>query len=303
MKTPSPFPENKDASILIVGASGYIGRSLYEGLSPPFHVYGTYCSAPLRGGIYFDLTASDPESLPLRDVKYAVLLAAKPKIDYCKLNPEQSAKVNVEGTANLLACLRRRGVFPIFLSSDAVYPGTAGGYDESCPGPALNCYGRQKRSIEDYILENFRDYCILRISKTVGYVPGRPDLLETLCQGLVAGEELKLLEDQKFQVLSLDDLKAAIRFVVENKVVGLFNVASPETTDRIEIASHLASLMKVESVKLKKVKMEDLGFADRRAENSSMKIDKFLALAPFKFQGVREILRNFLMNRGAPIKG
>ena len=296
MKTPSI--KNNGASVIIAGISGYIGQFLYEGLSPKFKVHGTYCNSPVAGGIHYDLTSSDPETLSLAKIKYAILLAAKTKIDYCKLNPEQSRKVNVDGLIRLLTSLRKHHVFPIFLSSDAVYPGITGNYDESCPGPAVNDYGVQKRLVEDHIREHFDKYCILRIPKTVGYLAGKPDLLETLYQGLAKGEELHLLEDQRFQLLSLDDLQATIEFVMNHETTGIFNTAAPEATNRIEIAHHLASLMKVSTHNIKKVRMRDFRFADKRAENSAMRIDKFLRLTDFKFQGPREITRIFLLKHG-----
>ena len=54
----------------------------------------------------------------------------------------------------------------IFFSTEFIYDGKKGNYNEKdIPNP-INLYGNQKLIIENFIIENTNNYSILRISKT-----------------------------------------------------------------------------------------------------------------------------------------
>ena len=281
-------------SFLIIGASGYMGRHLYEQLSKKYSVRGTYANNPFPGGIYFDLTKSNPQKLPLTNVKYAVIFSAISKIDFCKSQPELSHKINVEGIQKLLNELNQKGVTPIYASSDGVYPGFVGGYGEDCQEPAVHTYGEHRREVEHFIQSHFQRYCVLRFSKVVGYDNKKSDLLSEIFQKLIAGNVLKLVENQMFQVVSLSDMVAVIEKVAQKHMEGIFNIATPETVSRKELVRRMAGLMDIENPAIQEFPVSYFNFLDKRAINPSMKIDRFLSSSGFRFQSVDEILRDFL---------
>ena len=285
---------NSKLAFLIIGASGYMGHHLYNQLSKKHPVQGTYASNPFPGGIYFDLINSNPKTLPLAKAEYAVIFSAVSKIDLCKSHPELSRKINVEGIQNLLIELKRCGVSPIYASSDGVYPGIDGNYEETRQEPAVHMYGEQKREVEYFIQKHFQKYCILRFSKVVGYDEKKSDLLSDLYDKLITGSVLKLVRGQKFQVVSLPDMVAVIEQVVKKNMTGVFNIATPETISRKDLAERLTNLLAIQNLEIQELPVSYFNFADKRAINSSMKINRFLDISGFKFKSVDNILSDFL---------
>jgi dTDP-4-dehydrorhamnose reductase len=263
-------------------------------LSKKYPVYGTFASNPFPDGIHFDLINSKPNILPFSKVRYAVIFSAVSKIDFCKSHPELSRKINIEGIKSLLLELRKWSVFPIYASSDGVYPGIDGDYLEACQEPAIHVYGEHKREIEVFIEKHFQEYCILRFSKVVGYDEKKSDLLSDLHEKLIAGRVLKLVQNQKFQVISLSDMVAVIEQVAQQELTGIYNIATPETVSRKELAVRLANLLEIKNLKIQELPVSYFNFVDKRATNPSMRIDRFCNASGFTFESVDEILSNFL---------
>jgi dTDP-4-dehydrorhamnose reductase len=281
-------------SFMIIGASGYMGLHLFKALSKKYSVKGTYASRPFPTGIQFDLVKSDPKTLPLSGINYAVILSGISKIDFCKTNPELSRKINVSGVQKLLHELKRRGIFPIYASSDGVYPGVKGNYVETSKGLPIHAYGEHRKEVEQFIVNNFKKYCILRFSKVVGFDEKKSDLLFDLYQNLIHGKVLKLIKNQKFQVVSLNDMVSVITTVAQKEITGLYNVANPEIFSRKELAERLAKRLGVIDYKIEEVLISYFNFSEKRATNSSMKIDRFIAATGLKFQSIDEVLNDFL---------
>ena len=156
---------SQNPSFIITGASGYMGLHLLKALSEKYSVKGTYANRPFPTGIQFDLMSSDPQTLPLSGVNYAVIFSAVSKIDFCKTNPELSRKINVSGVQKLLHELKRRRIFPIYASSDGVYPGIKGNYKESEPLLPKNNYSWSKLGGESSV-QMYKNSLILRVCMT-----------------------------------------------------------------------------------------------------------------------------------------
>lgn len=271
-----------------------MGHHLYEQLVKKHPVFGTFASSPFPGGLHFDLINSSPQNLPCSQVEYAVIFSAVSKIDFCKSHPELSRKINIKGVQNLLMELKEKGVFPIYASSDGVYPGIEGGYEEACDEAPTHVYGEHRREIEGFMQDHLEKFCILRFSKVVGYDDKQSDLLSDLHGKIIMGKALKLVKDQKFQVVCLSDMVAVIEQVARKNMTGVFNIATPETVSRKELATRLANLLMIENLDIEELPVNYFNFVDKRAVNPSMKIDRFLNATGFTFKSVDEILRDFL---------
>ena len=285
---------DKKTSFMVFGASGYMGFYLFKVLSEKYSVKGTYAKTPFTNGIHFDLKSSDPKALPLSGVNYAVIFSAISKIDFCKTHPQLSWEINVKGVQNLLRELKRRKIFPIYASSDGVYPGINGNYLETFKGSPVHTYGKHRLEVEKFILSNFKKYCILRFSKVVGFDNKKSDLLSDLYKNLTHGKLLKLIINQKFQVISLKDMVSVIKKVMLKNLMGIYNVASPEVVSRKYLAEHMAKRLDVVNFNIEEVPISYFNFPEKRAKIPSMNIDRFIKTTGFKFQSTGEILNDFL---------
>lgn len=235
--------------------------------------------------------------IPGQGIEYGFLLAGNSKIDEVARDPESSWKMNVEGNRKVLSFFRRHSIFPVFFSTDHVYPGLAGNHGESCEGAAVNLYGQQKRRIEETIQEQFKEYCILRLPKVVGMTDVPGEMLMELHRGLTQRQEVKLIEFQVFQILSMQDLLGIVRHVLDQRLSGTFNAATPERVTRLTLLQRMARLANIAELRYRQLPQAEFGFADRRPQDSSMNVTKFLEATGFRFQSVDEILNQFLQER------
>jgi len=78
--------------------------------------------------------------------------------------------------------------------------------------------------------------------------------------------------------------------VIEKKLYGLYNIASPESFSRFELASMLKSQLKIESGKIIPCSIRDFNFLDIRPFNISLNTEKLIKDANFKFSQMKNCI-------------
>src|SRR3989338_1475492 len=134
-------------NVLITGASGLLGKKLYEGLSKTEEVAGTYFGN--RTSEHFHhLDVSDRNSVDafFEYVKPNVVIhtAALVNHDYCEENRSIARKINVDGTSNVVDACQKNKAKLVYLSSDYVFDGRHGPYTEVSFTSPVNFYGETK---------------------------------------------------------------------------------------------------------------------------------------------------------------
>lgn len=265
---------------IIIGASGFIGRRLfqkYREAAP--ETIGTRFS---RGGPDlkpFDICRPDLASLVPKDAEVrAVLIAsAKPNIGYCEQHKEEAYAVNVQGTLALIRQAAQLGLQPIFLSTDYVFEGTSGGYgDEASTCPTTE-YGRQKQAVENEIPQITDNYLILRLSKIYGTEKGDGTLLDEIAQALAAGKEVRAATDQIFCPTHVDDLVSAIMAIQSAGLRGTLNVCAPAGVSRYAVAAAIAQALGLPASRVAPVALHALPGMSGRPLNTSMTCQRLTA--------------------------
>lgn len=141
-------------TIIIVGASGYIGRPLFDKAKEKSTAYGT-ASKATDGLIGLQLDSPDDFDYELIKPSDTVLLAAAISApDICAREHERAWSVNVTGTSEFINRVMKRGGRVIFFSSDTVYGEISDEFDEASPCDPSGEYAEMKREIEKQFLDN-----------------------------------------------------------------------------------------------------------------------------------------------------
>lgn len=231
--------------LLIIGASGFIGRHLYQYCKQAgICAAGTYYQNKTDNEYIFfdmyrqsfaDLLERMPENFCLKEMT-VILCGANASIDSCKLNEKLSYILNVQRTKEILAELQQLKIKTVFLSSEAVFEGEKGLYtEEDIPNP-ITAYGRQKFEIENYILGNIKNALIFRISRAVGSCFGEKDIFNEFFQKICKNEKIICLKNQSFCLTEVDDISKAIVLAVSRDLQGLYHVSSDNYITRYELA-------------------------------------------------------------------
>ena len=150
---------------LIIGGSSNLGNHLVRSNLDKFDF--TYFKNKKKNGIFFDILG-DKNILPdLNKYQSVIILSAISSPNICQQNPDYSNKINVDATIDLIKFISEFNLKIIFFSTEFIYDGKKGNYDENdIPNP-INLYGQQKLKVENFILKNFKNFSILRIAKTL----------------------------------------------------------------------------------------------------------------------------------------
>ena len=279
---------------LIIGASGYVGKNILDHFARiGKKSIGTYYSSLKKDLIYFDLKNPRLDSLniDLRQISHAIICSARPKIKDCEKNNEETYEINVTGTKKLIEELFEKDILPVFLSSDRVFDGRKGNYEENDKTNPIYNYGRHKKNIEDFLIESGQKHIILRLSRVFGTDKTDNTLLTTLVNQLRGGKIVRCANDQKFSLTYIKDLTKIINEVLDRDFYGIYNIASTGSFSRFELAKLLREELRIDSGEIIPCSIRDFGFSDPLPSDLSMNNKKIKKVLEIKFSDINEYLK------------
>lgn len=226
---------------LIVGASGLVGLTLRR-------VF------PDAIGTYFRTATPDLEPLDITDApavdalvdrvrpRLILLPAAQPNVDRCETEPEESERVNVEGTRHVARAAARIGARLVYFSTDYVFDGREGPYAPDAPTAPIQTYGRHKLAAERVVQETVADHLIARICGVYGYQPDGKNFVMALTRLAKAGQRMRVPSDQWGTPTLADNLADAIHELALSDHRGIVHPVGPDCLPRIEFAELAAEV-------------------------------------------------------------
>lgn len=144
--------------VLVIGGSGFIGRYLVRRLgAAPHQVWATYRSRPPEpdGNSWRRVELSGADALQglfqQSRPEVVVHLAAMADVGACEREPEVAAAVNVDATSAIACLSRQHGARLVFVSTEYVFDGLSGFYDEDATPNPTTRYGRTKQDAEQAV--------------------------------------------------------------------------------------------------------------------------------------------------------
>jgi dTDP-4-dehydrorhamnose reductase len=211
--------------------------------------------------------------------------AALSKSPECQEKPELARLLNVEVTRHL-AELASENQF-VFFSSDLVFDGLKGYYNESDPVSPLTVYAETKVAAEDLVLANPR-HVVIRTSLNFGRSPtGDRGLDEQLCRAWARGDTTPLFVDEFRAPIPASVTARAIWELLQRNVAGIFHLAGSERISRFDIGQVLAAHRPELNPKIRAGSLKEYRGAPRPPD-TSLDCSKIQQLLSFKLPGFRE---------------
>lgn len=225
-------------TVLVTGASGYLGRRLVALLEGRAEVLARRIELTDPAAVASAVVGRAPD---------AVIHAAA-------LNPggpaERFESVNVGGSANVAAAVAQlgRACRLVHVSTDTVHDGRSGGapYADDAPPTPINEYGRTKAAAEAAVLSAVPGAIVVRTSLIYG-LTDTDRSTEGFVKRLAEGQSLQLFHDVIRQPVWVDALAEALIHLalVERDRAGYLNVAGEEAVSRAELGRRLLSWWRV----------------------------------------------------------
>jgi len=160
-------------NILITGASGLLGRAVFEKLlTDNFNILGTSFSRYNDELLNLDLTnfALVRKCIEKFQPDFIIHCAAERNPDICEKQPEKANKLNVNATQNLVELSFEFSAKLFFISTDYVFDGSKPPYQTNDQPNPINAYGLSKWQAEKVVLQTNPKAIILRVPVLYGPV-------------------------------------------------------------------------------------------------------------------------------------
>ena len=272
-------------TVWITGAGGLIGSYLVR--SAPRFAPDATVAALTRDRL--DLTDASAVRAEFRrqEPRLVIHCAALSKSTECQAHPALARKLNVEVTA-LLAELAEE-IPLVFLSTDLVFDGRTGNYDESATVNPLGVYAETKAAAERIILANPK-HTIVRLSLNGGTSPaGTRGFNEQMRRVWQAGQSMRLFTDEFRSPIAAEVTARAIWELAARDNPGLYHVAGSERLSRHQIGQLLAARWPELKPRIEPASLKEYAGAPR-APDTSLNCAKAQKLLSFRLPGLTEWL-------------
>lgn len=269
---------------LVVGATGQIGQQMMRSLGD--RALPTTRSVNTPGGwLHLDLAElTTPAAVDLllcgRELSTIYCLGGFTNVDGCEDDQDLAYATNCRGPAMLASAARVRGIPFVYFSTEYVFDGNDGPYQENSPANPLSVYGKSKWQGELAVLQAYSDALILRTTVVYGPDSGEKNFVYSLMRNLSAGRTMRVPEDQVSTPTYNRDLAATTLALVERKATGIFHVCGPERMGRLEFARSVAGHLGLDSRLLDGRPTSALGQRALRPLSAGLSIDKLRRTYP-----------------------
>jgi len=282
--------------ILITGCNGLLGQKLVE-LAPVRHeVFGLDLADQglvMDGSSYYSGSIVDRKPL-LRIAQetrpdWILNAAAYTDVDGAESEKELCWKVNVSGVENIAYVARKCRAKVVHISTDYIFDGKDGPYDEEAVPNPLGFYGRSKLAGENVLKMSPVPYTIARTMVLYGTGKNlRPNFVSWLIEQLRDGNRANVVNDQFGNTTLVDELAAGIWSIVRKRKLGVFHIAGTGIVDRFTFAEKIAHVFDLDASLITPISTKDLSQAAPRPMISGLKVDKAVKELGLKLSNVEE---------------
>jgi dTDP-4-dehydrorhamnose reductase len=145
----------------------------------------------------------------------------------------------------LLRAAERHKSYFIYISTDFVFDGEEGPYDESATPNPVNLYGESKLLAEEIVQCSKLHWCIIRTVLVYGNkVPGgRLNFVLWVKDKLEKGESIKVVNDQIRTPTYVEDLVKGILLAMMKHATGIYHISGKDTCTPYQLACTIAELI------------------------------------------------------------
>ena len=286
-----------DRPVLVVGASGLMGGHLTRVFGATRAVTGTAHEQSADDLVPLDMRDRAAARTLVEELRPAGVIcpAAVSNVERCELEPAATRTVNVDGTLGLAAAAHAVGATFVFFSSEYVFDGTDGPYDEAREISPINEYGRQKVEVEQALPDlTGGNYIVARVSCVYGHERRRKNFVFQLWSALTDGREFRTPGDQIGTPTAAANAAEVVRDLLDGSERGTFHVAGAERMLRSDLARVAAEELGLDPHLIRPVPTDELGLAAPRPRGAGLLIERASAAAPTPLIGPREGIRHML---------
>ena len=287
--------------ITVTGANGLVGSRLCRWLVVEGHTVTAVARGDRRAHGDFEYLSCD---LSNGEATARALLASRPEVvvhtasmtevDACERAPEAAWAANVTAASNMARAARTVSAHVVHVSTDYVFDGQHGPYDEEARPNPRGVYARTKWLGEEAVKLLAPRWAIARTAVVYGYPPSqRPNFGSWLLGSLRAGQPVRLFVDQWVSPSLALNVAEQLAELAERRLEGIWNIAGAEVVNRMQFGELFCEVFAFDRSLLLPTRLADAGLASHRPPRSGLDVSKARATLKAGPLGLRASLEQF----------
>lgn len=257
-------------NILIIGANSKVS----EALARIFQISGrkniVFASAESEPPIYYGkefrfITLDLNSRKEIKEVcfsmqpQFIINTAAFTNVDQCETERKKAWTVNVSYVENLAHICRLTDSHLIHFSTDYVFDGVSGPYDETAIPHPLSYYGKTKLASENICLTSNITHSIIRTNVLYGAtLKLKSDFVLWVLEKLREQKPFFVVNDQFSNPTLIDDIALLTEKIIVTRKTGVFHSGGKEWVNRFQFAKTIAKVFKFDSQLMSEIATKEL---------------------------------------------
>ncbi len=295
--------------ILVTGSNGLLGQKITDLILETSRVQLIATSKgadrhPRKGQYtYAELDIANEEQILEVVSKYKpeviINTAAMTNVDACEKEKDLCRILNVEAVKYLANVSGQNNIHLIHLSTDFVFDGEAGPYDEEAIPNPLSYYGESKLEAENILKASACRWAILRTIIVYGIVKdmSRSNIVLWAKGALEKGSPINVVNDQWRMPTLAEDLAECCLLTAEKEATGVFNASGKDMMSIIELVEQVADFYHLDKSLINPISSDSLNQDAKRPKKTGFILDKsrqVLGYNPHSFKEGMKIMERQL---------
>lgn len=272
--------------ILITGSNGLLGQKLVDLLSSKtdIELIATARGAnrlPFQEGYLYremDITNAEQVASVIDEIVPHVIIhtAAMTNVDQCESEKELCWAMNVSAVEYLAKAAEKHNIFLCHVSTDFIFDGENGPYDETAEAKPLSYYGDSKLAAEEILLKSSIRWAIARTVLVYGIVSdmSRTNIILWVKKSLEDGKNIKVVTDQFRTPTLAEDLAVGCWLIADKEAEGIYNISGKDFLTPYEMAIMTADFFKLDKSLITRADSSTFSQPAKRPPRTGFILDK-----------------------------
>lgn len=273
-------------TVLVTGSNGLLGQKITEKILKEGGVNLIATSKgenryPVKEGyIYLDMDILDPNQVEIIIEKHQpdsiIHTAAMTNVDTCEDQKELAHQLNVDAVQTLIRICEKHRIQLVHLSTDFIFDGEDGPYEEDAAPNPLSYYGETKLLAEEEIKKSSCKWVILRTIIVYGIVSdmSRSNIVLWAKAALQKGNPINVVNDQWRMPTLAEDLADICLLAVEHDAQGIYNASGKDMMSIAELVGKVADFWNLDKSLINEISAVTLNQTAVRPKRTGFILDK-----------------------------